>query len=134
MRSSMSSSSLLAGDEPASVSSARLTAPPSLCQALLQRGELRANLRRELVAELRQVLADLLELLAQQVGVDGEQRLELLRVEVETGRVEVLGARDPAGRRLAGLGVAVEPAEHPLEHARVLAEPGPQELAVVVLA
>ena len=52
-------------------------------------------------------------------------------------------ARRGRGRRRVGTtpmavsapaGVAVEPAADPLEHARVLAEAGPQELAVVVLA
>src|SRR4051812_21656530 len=89
-RSSISSSSLPAGD-PASVSSARLTTPASLCQPGLQRLELGAHLARQAVAELGEVLADLLELLTQAVLVDREQLVELVRGEVEALGVEVLG-------------------------------------------
>ena len=42
--------------------------------------------------------------------------------------------RHEADRRLDRLAVAVAAAEDPLQHARVLAEAGPQELAVLVLA
>src|SRR5919198_3423494 len=79
---SISSGSAFAGDEPASVSSARLTALPSLCQPGLQRLELRPYLGGEPLAELRQVAADLLELLAQAVLVHRQQRLQLLGREV----------------------------------------------------
>ena len=56
------------------------------------------------------------------------------------GDVEAVGVerRPWRGTRPIGvstrLALAVAAAEDPLEHARVLAEPGPQELAVVVLA
>ena len=45
-----------------------------------------------------------------------------------------LDRRDEADRRLDALDLAVAAAEDPLQHAAVLAEAGPQELAVVVLA
>src|SRR5215217_8024964 len=61
---SISSSSLPAGD-PASVSSARLTAAPTLCQPGLQRLELDTHLAGQPVAELPEMVADLLELLPQ---------------------------------------------------------------------
>jgi len=77
-----------------------------------------AYLGREPLAELREVRADLLDLVAQQVLVDREQLLELLRREVEASGVEVLGARDAADRALARLGLPVEPAEDPLEIGR----------------
>ncbi len=48
--------------------------------------------------------------------------------------LSVAGGRDEADRGLDGLDLAVAAAEDPLQHARVLAEPGPQELAVLVLA
>ena len=61
-------------------------------------------------------------------------------LHVGLGHVEPVVSRSrpsvgsEADRRLDGLGLAGHALEHPLEHPAVLAEPGPQEAAVVVLA
>ena len=54
--------------------------------------------------------------------------------QVEAVGGDAVGRRDEPDRRLDRLALAVAAAEDPLQHARVLAEAGPQELAVVVLA
>src|SRR5215207_636790 len=98
-----------------------------LVQALLQRVELRSDLAREAVAELLEELADGGNLLLPRLHVNREDLFQLLVGDVEPLRVERLRRRDAADRRVAGLGGVVAAAEDPLEHARVLAEAGPQE-------
>ena len=79
---------------------------------------------------VREIGADLGELLVPAARVDREQRRERLGRDVEPASVEILRPRQPADRRLGGAGPARAAIEHPGEHAQVLAESGPEELAV----
>ena len=58
-----------------------------------------------------------------------EDPLELLVGDVEAVGVQRLDRRHAADRRVTRLGGVVTAAEHPLEHARILSETGPQEAA-----
>src|SRR3954452_19014096 len=114
-----------------------MTAPYVLlcsAEALLERVELPADLVGQLVAELGQVLAHLRELGLDRVLVDREQPLQGLGREVEPVDVQRALGRDASDRRVGRLGLAVAAAEDPLQDTGVLAEAGPQELALVVLA
>src|SRR5262249_47333982 len=93
-------------------------------------GELVAQLLGETLAELVEVRADARELGAPLVEVDVQRRVDPLTRLAEAVEHEVVGGRDDAdGGDRAGV-VALEAPADPLEHARVLAEAGPQELAV----
>src|SRR5436189_5001 len=68
------------------------------------------------------------------VGVDRKHAPELLPLEVEAlGLQRALGGHE-ADRGLGRLGATRAALDDPGQHPRVLAETGPQELAVVVLA
>ena len=69
-----------------------------------------------------------------QVGVDAEQLAHRLGGDLEALGVDLALGRQQADRGLDRLGLAVAAAEDPLEHAAVLAEAGPEELAVGVFA
>ena len=89
----------------------------------------------EAVAELRQVRLDLWQLLAYRLGIDAEQGLACPRRRSRGPRCRCRRrAGTQADRRLHRLALAVAAAEDPLEHADVLAEAGPEEVALVVLA
>src|SRR5436190_1254104 len=60
--------------------------------------------------------------------------MPVLLVEGEAVRVQSTGRRQEPDGRLDGAAAARDPLEHPLEHAAVVAEARPQELAVGVLA
>src|SRR4029079_19137545 len=85
--------------EPASVSSARLTVL-SLAQAVFECGELRVDLVRQLVPELRQVRLRLLELGARLVEVHGQCLGH--PVAIEAVHREVIDGRHEADRRALG--------------------------------
>src|SRR3954451_16319868 len=117
--------------EPGSVSSARLIAL-TLAQALLECLELRVDRSGQPVTEASEMLLGLVELGARLVEID----LQGLRraLAVEGAELERVDRGDVPQRRLVGLRPAVAAAEDPGQHARVLAEAGPQEPAVCVLA
>src|SRR5262249_15857694 len=105
-------------------------------ESLLQRGELVAQRLRQAVAgagEGAAVVAGLGQVVGRALGVDGQQRLERLGRQLETLRVEVLEPRHEPDRGLDGADCALAATEDPLEHAAILAEARPQELAVVTL-
>src|SRR4051794_19379691 len=102
-------------------------------QTLLQRVELRLDLVREPVAEPCQVLLDLRQLLAELVDIDLEQMIQGIVGELEPFDVDVLGLRDEADCALGRLEFTVAPPADPVEHAAVLAESRPNEVAVRVL-
>src|SRR4051794_2732748 len=103
-------------------------------QPLLQRSELCLDLTREPIAEPSEVLLQLRQLLAQLIQIDLEEVLQAAVPELQAIRVDVLRSRHPADRAVEGVDVTVTAAEDPLEHAAVLAEAGPDEVAVGVLA
>ena len=108
--------------------------PSTLAQALFERLELGADLRRQALAELGQVLLDLGQLLLDQLGVDGEQLGHRLGRDREALGVDRALGRQQADRGLDRVGGALAAAEDPLQDAAVLAEAGPEELAVGVFA
>src|SRR5919199_285411 len=112
----------------ASVSAARLTA--ASCQASLEPLQLRAHLPGQAIAELREVLAHLVELGAQAVAIDLQQPLEIAARDVEAFGIERRGGRHEPDRRRRRVGGVLAAAHDPRQHARVLAEARPQELAV----
>ena len=101
-------------------------------EALLERVEQARQLGRELVAELRVELADRLDL-----GQPLVRRRRAAGARGPRARCRGRPCRAPPGsgtqpdRRVGRVRVVVAAAEDPLEHARVLAEPGPEEVAVV---
>src|SRR5262245_5363678 len=99
-------------------------------EACRERVELRAELGGAPVAELGEVRADAGELGAPRVRVDGQRGGDVVGRGVEALEHEVLGAGHHADRGVGAGGVAVEATADPLEHARILAEAGPQEVAV----
>src|SRR5690606_26105602 len=103
-------------------------------EALFQRLELVLQLLRQLVAELGEVIAELWELLLVELGVDGEQLAHLLLGDVDARGVDRALGRQQPDRRLDRLRLALAAAEDPLQHAAVLAEAGPEEVAVGVFA
>src|SRR6266540_1322768 len=105
-----------------------------LAEPGLQRAQLVPQRGRELVTQRLEVLADERHLGPPFVGIDADRRLDRLGGDVEPLDVEVVGAGDEADGGLLRAGGALAPPEHPLEHARVLTEAGPHELAVGVLA
>src|SRR5918992_1658760 len=94
---------------------------PRLAEAALERFELRRDLARQLVPELREVLLDLRQLLAQRVRVHGGQLRHRLVADFEAFEVELAGGGHEADRGFDRLRLAVAAAEDPLEHAAVLA-------------
>src|SRR6185437_10665086 len=62
------------------------------------------------------------------------QLIEGLSGEIETLPVNVLKVRSPADGRLLAQGAAMDTVDDPLEHAHVLAEAGPEEFTLLVLA
>ena len=99
-----------------------------------RRAVARPEQARRARAELVEVVADRGELAAPAFGIDIEQRVERTVAEPQPLEVEVgLRGRLPIGVSTAPAR-AVAAADHPLEHAQVVAEARPQELAVVALA
>src|SRR5919107_1331870 len=105
-----------------------------LAEAFLERVELRPQRGRQLLAEGGEPLLDLRQLLAPLLGVDREAGGEVVGGHVEPVGVERVRRRDVTDRRLVRGGRALDPLDGPLEHAAVLAEPRPDELALVVAA
>src|ERR1039458_4658536 len=115
----------------------RLRAVPGRgAYALLEREQLIAQLGGELVAELGEVLLHLRQLRRPLLGIDLQELGHRLLAYVEAIGVDaaLAGRRDQPDRRLDGFGVADHAAEDPGQDARVLTEPGPHELPVLVLA
>src|ERR1700750_1124442 len=111
--------------------------PPALkasAQTTLESLELSADLGRELVAELGEVLLHLGQLLLDLLEVDGEEIPHRLNGDVEPLGVDLALGRQQPDRGLDRLGFALAAAEDPCQHAAVLAEAGPEELALVVFA
>src|SRR3954451_12988531 len=103
-------------------------------QPLLERRQLGMQFLRKMVAELREVLVLRRQLFLYKPLVDRQELLHLRLRHVQAGDVDVTRAWYQPNRRLDRLQFAVAAAEDPLEHAAVLAEPRPQELAVLALA
>src|SRR5215210_1067559 len=114
--------------------SVTLTGPRLLSQPLLERLELVAQPARQRVAERGEVLVHLRQLRLPLVGVHPQQLGQLLVGGGEPVRVEGTRGRKQPDRRLHRLRLSVAAAEDPLEHAAVLAEARPEEVARVVLA
>ena len=89
---------------------------------------------RQLVAELREILADARAVFAPALGVERQQRLERLDRHAAAVEVDVLGLRLVADDRLVRAHLVEAALEDPLEHAQVVAEARPQEAAVVIRA
>src|SRR5262245_17983932 len=101
-------------------------------QSGLQPVELGPECCGQLVAELVEPLGDLRQLGLPLLGIDAEQSLQGLPVDVQAGQVETVRRRNVPDRRLGRLGLTVDPLDYPFEYAAVLAESGPQETAIVV--
>src|SRR5436190_2298418 len=99
----------------------------SRAEPLLEGGELLAQRSRQPFAEVVERRADARELASPLLDVDRERGVDHLARYVEPVEVEIVDARHDADRCRLARRVAVEPAEDPLEHARVLAEAGPEE-------
>jgi len=67
------------------------------------------------------------------VPADRHQVVELVRREIEALPFDVLVPRHPAERALDGVAATVHSVDDPLQHPHVIAEAGPDELAVLVL-
>ena len=89
---------------------------------------------RQPVSEGLEERGDFLGLLIPNVAVDREQLVQLFAGDVQTGQIQTLRRGDVADGRLDRVRVASAPVQNPLDHSQVLAESGPQELAVLVLA
>src|SRR5690606_726672 len=75
------------------------------------------------------------DLLLELFGLHALQGAEVAHVEVlKPLQVDVLGAGHPAEQRLVGICPAAAAIDDPLQHAHVLAEAGPQEATLAVLA
>src|ERR1044072_2122038 len=105
-----------------------------LGEPLFERLQLGADLGRQLVAEFGEVLLDLRQLRLHRAAVDAEQLLHRLVGDLEPLGVDLALGRQQPDRGLDRLAFALAAAEDPLEHAAVLAEAGPEELAVGVFA
>ena len=81
-----------------------------------------------------EVLGDVLRLQLPGLGVHREQQGQVGPGDVQALKVQRSRCREVADRGPGGLGVAGQPLDDPLQHADVLAEAGPDELARRVLA
>src|SRR5690606_25903640 len=81
-----------------------------------------------------QVLADAVEFCPPAGAVEAEEHAARFVAEGDPAKVEILLARQVADRRFHRIGLALRALDHPLEHAQVVAEARPQELAVAALA
>src|SRR6478672_10224019 len=114
--------------------SRRWTDLSALADAGLEGVELGPQLRGELLAELVEPLLDEGQLLLPVGRVDPNGLGDLLGRHVEPVDVDgALGRHEP-DRGLHGIGVALEALDDPLEDAAVLAEAGPEEGAVLLVA
>src|SRR5260370_22440409 len=88
---------------------------------------------RKMLAELREEFVVRLELIAPRWTIDARQ-LSVLRGRdlLEALPVQVFEARHGAERRIDAMPVSLATLEHPLQHAHVLAEARPDELALSV--
>ena len=68
--------------------------------------------------------------LAPGIRLHAEQFLQHVRADRQARHVQVLRARQVADGRVVGLGAAGAAIQHPRQHAQVVAEARPQELAV----
>src|ERR671915_2510541 len=103
-------------------------------ETLLQRLELAPQLVRQRVAKAREVLVDLRELHLPLLRVNLQQLLHLGRRQVQArGLDRAWRGHEPDGG-LHGVRLAVAAAEDPGQHAAVVAQAGPDELAAAVLA
>src|SRR5829696_5400635 len=113
---------------------AAITAAPASAlrapEPLLERVELRAQLPGQLRAELVVELADRRDLRQPLVRVDLQQLVHVRLADREPVGVESARRRHAPDRRVGRLDRVVAAPEHPLQHARVLAEPRPQPVAV----
>src|SRR3984957_6191212 len=102
-----------------------------LGQTLLERLELVPDAGGQLVADELEPLFDQRELLTPLVGVDRQRAVHVGSVDVEPVKVEVVGGRNDADRRLPAARLVLDAVDNPLEHPAVLAEARPQELAAL---
>src|ERR1035437_8424743 len=88
----------------------------------------------QMAAEGAEVLADERGLPLPSLGVDGEQEVEVVLIDVQSIGIKGIPCRDLADRADGCLGVAGEPFDDPLQDTAVLAEARPQEPAGVILS
>src|SRR5262249_48978591 len=105
----------------------------ALADAGEQRLALAFQLERDAIAELGEELAEGDGLLPPVRGSDREQLLHDLRRHRQLVGVEPAGRRQMADRGFDRRAPSLAALDHPLEHPQVLAEAGPQELAVRAL-
>ena len=113
--------------------------PPLLCfspglKPLAQRTQLVVQGLRNPVTELLEVLLGEVALRQPALGIHREQFLQLTRLEVQTFDEQVAVLRLAADRGLLCVGAALDPLDDPCQNPGVLAETGPDELAILVLA
>src|SRR6476619_6003966 len=92
------------------------------------------ELLRQLVVEADEQPVVARDLVVPRLAIDAHHLVELPRREIDPAPVEVLVAGHPAERALDRLRRAAGALDDPLQHAHVLAVPGPQVVALVVLA
>src|SRR5918995_1855398 len=102
-------------------------------QARLERIELRADLVRKPVTERGQMLLELGQLSVQRLVIDAEHLRYRLGRDLQAFGVELALDGQQSEGRIGYSPLAVAAPEDPLQHSAVLAEAGPQELAVLVL-
>src|SRR5437773_370651 len=90
---------------------------------------------RQMIPELDEKLILRVDFLTPLGSIDFLQRVEgLARETLEFVRVEILELRHPADGGFFRTDSTVATIDHPLQHAHVVAESGPEEFAVLVFA
>src|SRR6187402_2562356 len=103
-------------------------------EALFHALELGVHGPRSAAAEFDQVATDLRDFLAPGVLLDAEQFLDDFGPDVQALEVQILRSRQVADGGFLRACAARDAVEHPGQHAQVVAETRPQELAVRALA
>ena len=103
-----------------------------LSEPRFESGELIGETLRELVAELGVKLMDALALGLPELGIDGEKIGERFLRHAAALEIDILGVRLIAERGFARVHLAEGAAQHPLDHAQVVAEARPEEMSLVV--
>src|SRR5271156_6436870 len=88
----------------------------------------------EFAAELVEELAGRCDLSGPFVLFHGKVFADLVARGIEAAEIEILDARDAADWSFKSARAPIDPIEHPLERAHILAVAGPQEFSVVVFA
>mmetsp|Transcript_10893 Transcript_10893/g.19083 ORF Transcript_10893/g.19083 Transcript_10893/m.19083 type:complete len:293 (-) Transcript_10893:122-1000(-) len=105
-----------------------------LSEALLQKRHLLRDDRRQPVAKDGEILLQVGDGIRPLRGVDFQELLHDLGLDLQVGQVESVLRRDETERRGDGVALAVAAVADPGDHARVVAEAGPQPFALGRLA